>query len=64
MNKKPKPEYIGDAVYVDCDDRFPQLKLYTHDGISELQTIYLCPEVLVALIKYAGRPDVAEYLRS
>lgn len=45
-------EYLGDGVYV--DDTFG-VELYTSDGISKTNSIYLEPEVLKALINFLDR---------
>jgi len=41
----PEPTYLGDAVYVKTNS-YGQVVLFTHNGISELDTIYLEPEVI------------------
>ena len=48
-------QYLGDGVYADYDGYM--LILTTEDGENILNTIYLEPEVYVALVRYV------EYLR-
>jgi len=54
--------YLGDAVYADYDG--VGLTLTTEDGVSATNTIYLEPEVWVALLEYVkalkGRKSHAE----
>ena len=48
MNKT----YLGDGVYVEACSR--QLKLTTENGISTSNTIYIDPEVWLALQKFVN----------
>lgn len=55
VNKMSNKQYLGDGVYADYDGYM--LILTTEDGENILNTIYLEPEVYVALVRYV------EYLR-
>lgn len=55
MPNKQYKQYLGDGVYADYDGYM--LILTTEDGENILNTIYLEPEVYVALVRYV------EYLR-
>lgn len=44
-----KKTYIGDGVYLDFDDY--QFVMTTENGIEATNTIYLEPEVAIALIE-------------
>ena len=55
VDKMSNKQYLGDGVYADYDGYM--LILTTEDGENILNTIYLEPEVYVALVRYA------EYLR-
>ena len=50
--------YIGDAVYAEFDE-YGGITLTTEDGVSTSNSIYLEPEVFVALQKFelASRMD-------
>ena len=50
---KDGDEYIGDGVYVTVENGM--IKLYTHDGRGETNTIFLEPEVYTALVKWHTR---------
>ena len=50
---KSKKQYLGDSVYV--DQKHNQLVLTTDNGFGTLSTIYLDPEVQIALVKYIER---------
>ncbi len=54
-NNMSNKQYLGDGVYADYDGYM--LILTTEDGENILNTIYLEPEVYVALTRYV------EYLR-
>jgi hypothetical protein len=43
--------YLGDGLYVKFDD-FGQVVLYTHDGISQMNAVYLEPNVLDHFLKW------------
>jgi hypothetical protein len=45
-------EYLGDSVYVDFLDGY-MICLTTENGMGPSNTIYLEPEVMQALIRYA-----------
>lgn len=55
VDKMSNKQYLGDGVYADYDGYM--LILTTEDGENILNTIYLEPEVYVALVRYV------EYLR-
>ena len=44
-------DYLGDSVYAEIEA--DMIRLSTNDGIVESNTIYLEPDVLEALIRYA-----------
>jgi hypothetical protein len=44
--------YLGDSVYADFLDGF-MICLTTENGLGPSNTIYLEPEVMLALIRYA-----------
>jgi hypothetical protein len=44
-------EYLGDSVYADFENGM--VKLTTENGMGPSNTIYLEPEVMRALIRYA-----------
>ena len=48
-----KQDYIGDGVYVEYDGSGIMLK--ANDHLDPTDTIYLEPEVLAALIRFAKR---------
>lgn len=50
MNEE-QPRYLGDGVYVTTDRGM--VKLYTSDGLSETNVVYLEPEVLRAFLRWA-----------
>lgn len=45
MKHKIKKDYIGDGVYYEWQDGGHHLTLFTHDGISTLDRIFLDPDV-------------------
>lgn len=45
--------YLGDALYVELTNGM--LRLFTSDGVEDLDEIYLEPGTLEQLIAYAGR---------
>ena len=47
--------YLGDGVYVDFDGF--QIVLTTEDGLRATNTIYLEPEVVNALFRFAQQVD-------
>jgi hypothetical protein len=57
--------YLGDAVYADFDGH--HVVLTTENGLETTNTIYLVPDVLVALQQFleghAHRTDVEEQSR-
>ena len=48
----PEKRYLGDGVYVEFDGY--QLKLTTHDGISDTNTVYLDDVVYWGLTRYVA----------
>lgn len=50
MSEKPNKEYLGDGVYADHDGN--GVVLTTENGLCATNTIYLEPEVIVALQAY------------
>lgn len=51
MNK----QYLGDAVYIESDQAEHGFLLTTSDGVEDTNTIYLEPEVALALVGYVNR---------
>lgn len=51
-----KQDYIGDGVYTEFDGHGIMLK--ANDHLDPTDTIYLEPEVLIALIRFAKRMGV------
>lgn len=51
MNK----QYLGDAVYIESDQAEHGFLLTTSDGVTDTNTIYLEPEVALALVGYLNR---------
>lgn len=45
-----KSDYLGDAVYAEWDGY--QIKLFTSNGITAIDTIYLDPKVQVNLVRF------------
>lgn len=50
----PTKEYLGDSVYVDVDE-YGTLVLTTENVMGPPNTIYLEPNVVVALVDYLDR---------
>ena len=48
-----EPDYLGDGVFAQYDGC--QVKLFTHNGLHELDKIYMEPEVVDAFIWYINR---------
>lgn len=43
-----KGKYLGDGAYCDWDGMM--LRIYTHNGIQETNTVYLGPQIQIALV--------------
>lgn len=54
--------YLGDSVYAELNE-FGQIKLTTENGYGPSNTIYLEPEVYLALTEWA-EPDGREAIRA
>ena len=57
MKDFPEKDYIGDGLYAQFANEM--LMLTTEDGISATNTIFLEPEVFVALCHYIQRSPFA-----
>ena len=56
QKKEPMKVYLGDSVYADFNGFM--IVLTTENGLGPSNTIYLEPEVMLALIRYAeGLPS-------
>jgi hypothetical protein len=49
-----EPTYLGDGVYAEADQN-GCISIYTSNGLTQSQHIWLEPEVLDSLNKYAKR---------
>lgn len=48
-------DYLGDAVYVEQDPYLNGVKIYTSDGVSELNKIYMDQYVIKSFCEYLER---------
>ena len=51
----PDKEYLGDGVYIEWNSYHNAYRLYTHNGLFDVDNIYLEPEVVSKLQEYFGR---------
>ena len=50
------PVYVGDGVYLRYSPRLDQYVLYTSDGVTEMQTIYLDSTTAFRLVEILTTP--------
>ena len=51
-------QYLGDSVYAEIEGGM--IKLTTNNGMRDVDTIFLEPEVYEALVRYAEQTDFAQ----
>ena len=56
MPKQPQARYLGDGVYVTMASGL--IRVYTHDGISATNSVYLEPEVMHQLMLWVAEHTV------
>lgn len=53
-----KADYLGDGVYADMDGQM--VRLTTENGVEATNEIFLEPEIVLALVRYAERHGIVK----